>query len=212
MTDWASFLRDREKVYSNGVTRVKRKRISSNDPRLDETLKIPGSMMSGGRFIEDTGYAQIYASCLCHRELERIVLVELGVLLGVGLAVWCDVFPSARVIGLDIDIHRMDMAVLRRRGAFEYNSPTIHFLDELHEDAPRRLHHILRGERIDVMIDDALHDDASILKAMDFALPYMADRFVYFIEDNDSVARMVSRKYPHLNVVSHGRLTVVTNE
>ncbi len=35
---------------------------------------------------------------------EDVTLVELGILTGIGLAVWTDLFPHGRIIGLDIDL------------------------------------------------------------------------------------------------------------
>lgn len=201
-------LRSKERTYSGGASRVTRKRVSDRDPR-GALHRIPGTMLSGARFIDGTGYAEVYAAHLSDRAKDRLVMVELGTLLGVGLAVWCDALPNARVIGLDVDIQRVDMGVLRRRGAFGKNSPAVHFLDELSPDAPRRLARILRGEKIDVLIDDALHDDESILCAMRWALPAMADGFIYFIEDNETVDERIRQEFPELRCVRHGRLTVV---
>lgn len=214
MSDWVSYLRRQEERYSGSQTRVRRVKVSPHDPRLLPEMDakcIPGNMLSGARFIDGTGYAEIYASRLCPLAENRIVLVEMGVLLGAGLAVWCDVFPTSRVIGLDIDLRRFHIGTLRERGAFEFNTPETYFYDELAVDAWKRLQNLLRGERIDVMIDDALHDDASILKAMAVFLPFMTERFIYFVEDNSTVAPAISERYPHLSVERHGRLTVVTN-
>lgn len=209
MKDWAALLRARERAYG-GIDRVTRRKVSAHDPR-GQAAAIPGSMLSGARFIPKRGYAEVYAAHLHARSGERLVIVELGVLKGVGLAVWCDIFPHARVIGLDVDLGNLNMADLRAKGAFAANSPAPHVFDELASDAPRRLARILRGEKIDVMIDDALHDDASILAAMAYTLPHMADRFLYFVEDNATVHRAIRREYPHLKVSSHDRLTVVSN-
>ncbi len=214
VNDWAGYLRDQEAIYSGCMTRVRRVKVSPHDPRMMSDLgvkSIPGSMLSGGRFNGDLGYEQVYANRLCHLAWQRVVLIELGVLLGAGLAVWCDVFPTSRVIGLDIDLRRFSISALRNRGAFEYNTPETYFFDELALDADKRLFNLLRGEQINVMIDDALHDDASILKAMAVFLPFMADRFLYFIEDNETVYWKIREKYRAFDVQRHDRLTVVSN-
>lgn len=214
VSDWAGYLRRQEEIYSGSQTRVRRVKVSPHDPRLLPEMDakcIPGNMLSGARFIEGTGYAEIYASRLCPLAESRIVLVEMGVLLGAGLAVWCDVFPTSRVIGLDIDLRRFSVSSLRERGAFEFNTPETYFYDELAIDAAKRLQNLLRGERIDAMIDDALHDDASIMKAMAVFLPFMADKFLYFIEDNGTVDELIREMYPQFDVMRSGRLTVVSN-
>lgn len=207
----AEMLQFLEAQYSGGPTRVPRRKVSQMDPRLrgGGVENIRGTMQSGARFIDGTGYGDVYAERLADFPDRRFVMVEMGTLLGVGLAVWCDVFPKARVIGLDVDILTLDMAALRERGAFELNSPALHFLDELHEDAGRRMERILRAERIDVFIDDALHDTPSILTAMAVMMPFMADQFLYFVEDNASCHKQIRNAYPELAVENFGRLTVV---
>lgn len=198
-----------EQQYGDGQRRVQRRRISDLDPRRVEGAK--GRMLSGARFIKGTGYAQVYAERFAPLVNNRVVLVELGTLLGVGVAVWCDVFPNGRIIGLDIDQRCLSLRTLRDRGAFQFNSPALHFLDELQPDAHKRMARILRGERIDILIDDALHDDASILIAMRAVLPLMAKSFLYFVEDNSTVHEAIREAYPRLHVENRGRLTVITN-
>lgn len=201
-----------ERKYG-GVERVKRRAVSPHDPRIRKARvveAIPGSMLSGARFLPRTGYADMYSRHL--DKSGRFVMVELGILLGVGLAVWSDVFPEARIIGLDVDTSLFAKEELEARGAFRSNRPEVHFLDELGRCATMRLERILKGEKIDVMIDDALHDDNSILRALEIFLPFMADGFVYFIEDNGTVDQAVRDTYPHLSVERTGRLTVVKHE
>jgi hypothetical protein len=214
VSEWADFLREKEEEYGGGQVRVDRRVVSRHDGRLKRAgaaEAIPGKMLSGARFIPESGYAEVHGAHLCPRWEERFVLVEMGVLLGVGLAVWCDVLPRARIIGLDVDPKLFDKGLLKARGAFRVNEPEVHFFDELGRCASLRLERALKGERIDVMIDDALHDDASIMKAMAIFLPFMADQFTYFIEDNKTVHRLIRETYPDLTVASHGRLTVVTD-
>lgn len=206
-------LRDLETRYGGGRSAVERRRVSPHDPRLrpgETAAAIPGKMVSGGRFIPNRFYAETYADRFSDRA-GRFVMVELGVLLGVGLAVWCDVFPEARVIGLDIDPERFDERTLRARGAFASNTPEVHFFDELADDNGGTIEAILAGERIDVLIDDAMHDDRSILKAMADFMPFMADEFLYFIEDNNTVDEPIRKEWPDLMVSRRGKLTVVSN-
>lgn len=215
VNDFARELQEAEQRYSGGITRVRRTKVSPLDPRLPPGMdadSIGGKMTSGARFIDETGYAEIYGRHLAGFSYGRSVLVELGVLLGVGIAAWCDMLPCSRIIGLDIEFRNFSFAALREKGAFDYNTPEVHFFDELAPDASKRLRNILRGERIDVMIDDALHDDASILTAMEAVLPFMAERFLYFVEDSSTADTAIRWRYPDFSVARHGRLTVVTND
>lgn len=194
-----------ERKYG-GKQAVQRRKVSPFDPRgpVDD---IGGAMQAGARFHDVHEYAAVYEALLKEREIDT--LVELGVLLGSGLAVWCDVFPAARIIGLDIDPGLFDLDGLISRGAFTQNVPEVHAFDELQSSAWARLGQILSGSRIDVFIDDALHDDNSIMTALRWALPYMADGFLYFIEDNRTIAPKIAETFPKLQVESHGSLTVL---
>jgi len=49
-------------------------------------------------------YAEFLKPLLMNLENQHITLVEIGILNGSGLAIWCDLFPRARVIGFDIDL------------------------------------------------------------------------------------------------------------
>lgn len=194
-----------ERHYSGGPTAVSRRLISDRDPRRKSYAKaqdIPGAMLSGGRFVQDH-YEEVYQAELA-KFSGRFVLVEMGVLLGVGLAMWCDLFPEARIIGLDIDPNRFDVEGLKAKGAFKKNTPEVHAFDELSPDASQRLGDILGGDTIDLFIDDALHDDRSILTAHKAVEPHLADDFVYIVEDNAHVGRMLPGK-----VAMRGRITVL---
>lgn len=197
-----------EAHYSNGRQHVTRRKVSPLDPRGPDVSKMRGHMCSGGRMGPKCFYAETYASVLAPYVDRRFVLVELGVLLGAGLAMWCDVFPKARIIGLDVDPARFDVAMLLGRRAFRYNHPEVHYLDELAADAADRLERILDGEKIDVFIDDALHNDDSILTALAWAKPHLAQDCLYCIEDNETVAPKVFATHLDFEVERHGKLTI----
>ncbi len=205
-------LSDFEAQFDGAHRRIRRREVSPLDPRLADhgtARGIPGKMISGWRFRPNRKYVEMYAKHLAPLSGRRFVMVELGVLRGVGLAVWCEAFPEARVIGLDIDPGLYDKRGLVARGAFRKSKPEVYRFDELSPDCGARLRAILKGERIDVMIDDALHDDASILAAMDAILPLMADRFIYFVEDNNTAD--IAGRFPQFNVSRVGKITMVSN-
>jgi hypothetical protein len=138
-------------------------------------------------------------------------VLEIGILKGSGLAMWCDLFPTARVIGVDIDLShtRDNWPALERLGAFRHNQPELHEFDQLEERAPERLREILGVDRIDLAIDDGLHSEAAIMNTLRAALPLMANPFVYFIEDNYTVHNTIRQSYPHLSMVNDWQLTVL---
>ena len=99
------------------------------DPTGSETLA------DGGDRMLHHGYANHYARFLepyVKNRGDRIVICEVGVLEGTGLAIWCDLFPNARCIGLDIDLSNVkgNMDNLRGLGAFSRNSPELFEYDQ----------------------------------------------------------------------------------
>lgn len=158
------------------------------------------------------GYAETYADAITERFgtdipiKGRHVIVELGVLLGTGLAMWCELFPESRVIGLDLDVapYEASRPHLERLGAFKANRPEVHKFDELAPDAGIKLAEILGNDFVDVFIDDAAHYDAAVLKAFATARSCMATRSLYFIEDNRAAADKLNVRHTRA-----GLLTVV---
>ncbi len=156
-------------------------------------------------------YAEPYAKILPQFEsLSPLVVVEIGILRGAGLAMWCDLFPRARVIGLDIAPRYFweGERALRALGAFQRNTPEVHQFDELAPDAPRRLVEILSGATANVVVDDALHYDEAITGMFRMMQPQLANRFAYFIEDNSTVYAQLSRDYSQYRWLSAGCLSV----
>lgn len=180
-----------------------------------DALGNPQSVFHGHRMQPKTkkrahNYAPAYAQHL-PGAADAQVVIELGILRGVGLAIWCDLFPAARVIGLDVDLShfREAEADLKRRGAFSKNAPEVYSYDELAPDAATTLTGILRGDLIDVFIDDALHYDAAILKTAHDVLPLMRAGGVYFVEDNFHVHEKLRERYPQRTILSREELTIV---
>ena len=75
-------------------------------------------MMGGDRMLHH-GYGPTYARYLQPFVGARnLTVAEFGILNGTGLAIWCDLFTDARVIGLDIDLSHFEgnRSALERRG------------------------------------------------------------------------------------------------
>lgn len=191
---------------------VPRRRVSKYDPRTRGALAA-GGMRGGDRMIAH-GYAPHYAAYLQpFLEVRDLVVVELGILRGSGLAVLCDLFPrAARIIGLDVDTshYREHRGKLEALGAFKKRRPEVHEFDELAPDAGARLARILAADRVHVFIHDALHYDDAILSTIAHAHRHFAQRYRCFIEDNATVGTALAQTYGHRHTVArHGRLTVM---
>ena len=68
---------------------------------------------------------------------------------------------------------------------------------------------ILRGDTIDICIDDGCHFDEAILCTMRSVMPYLSERFVYFVEDNIEIQDKIRSSYPGLRVYSRVMMTVI---
>ena len=63
-------------------------------------------------------YSTVYSKFLNNKKINN--MVEVGVLNGTGLAIWCDIFPEATIHGYDIDLsnYKNNYNNLIKMGAF----------------------------------------------------------------------------------------------
>ena len=167
--------------------------------------------MQGGDRMLHHGYARKYSEHLARfNQEERLVIAEFGILRGIGLAIWCDLFPNLRILGLDIDLsHTNDnMSDLVKKGAFSRNKPELHRYDQFvySEDL---VGEILQGDTIDICIDDGCHFNEAIMCTMRIVMPHMSSAFLYFVEDNRSVFDEIEQEYPGFNLESAGNLVIM---
>lgn len=156
--------------------------------------------LQGGDRMAHHDYAEHYARELIGRRYDPLVLVEIGVLQGTGLATWSAALPNATIIGLDIDLQHFHSC-----GRSPERVET-HLYDQLHPGDPGRF---LAGRAVDVYIDDGLHTDEAIATSLDAFAPHLAERCVGFVEDNPNAGPVVQRVLgPDWTVQSHGELTV----
>lgn len=156
----------------------------------------------GGDKARTNGYAPAYEDLLEGREPG--IFVELGVFQGTSLAVWCDLFPQARVIGLDIEPGRFQYERLVAAGAFSRNWPRLAewdaylpMADELEK---------LAGGLIDVFVDDGPHTKTAILRTAQAVKPLMAEGSVYVVEDHEEGARFLKEVFHEAEIRQYGRL------
>ena len=200
-----------EERFGGFITNVPRTKVSDIDPRSKKQLAT-GGMAGGDRMSgQHHGYAAHYETALRPFLGRPVVLVEVGILTGIGLAIWSDLFPSGQIIGLDIDLSHVNrnMAALKARGAFTNNNIELHEFDQLRASSGR-FAEILSGRKVDILIDDGLHTNDAILTTLRSARPHLASEFVYIVEDNYRVHRRIRHQHPGWMVASHGELTVIT--
>jgi len=170
--------------YIGGLPR----RVVSEHHDSHTKAKLERRLMQGGDRMLFHDYGKMYARYLAPfvSSSDSFTLIELGILKGMGLAVWCDLFESGRIIGLDIDLEYFNANIdnLKGLGAFTKNMPELHYFDQYKENH-EYLGNILGDDKIDIFIDDGVHDSAAIMKTMECVVPYLSDQFVYFVEDNN---------------------------
>jgi hypothetical protein len=193
----------KELEYGGYVINIPRNIVSNKDPRTKGQI-LWGGMEGGDRMSKlHQGYAKIYAKYLrpfVQRE-KPVVLVEVGILRGTGIAIWSELFPSGRILGLDIDLNhiKQNMDNLKRKGAFRNNNLELYEFDQF-QDNQNLLARILKNDKIDICIDDGVHYDVAILSLIKSVSSYLSEDFIYFIEDNGAVHETIKRIYPDFKV------------
>ena len=134
-------------------------------------------------------YAKLFRTFFAHADRARICLVEIGILTGCGLAIWCDYFPNSRIIGLDHDLSHFEMSKpqLIQRGAFRHVSPEVQAFDAYAPQDPSSI----GISSINIVIDDGPHTEAAILETAKVLAPLLAEHFLYIIEDDVSAGLLV---------------------
>ena len=168
-----------------------------------------------GQFCHGYGFSYAeFLKPLIPRRMARLTLVEIGILNGSGLAIWCDLFPNARVIGLDLDLRNFEKnrPFLESHGAFAKNTPELFEFDQL--DLPKArnvLRDVLGEAKVDIAIDDGCHSIESIKITFDALNPHLNRNFVYFIEDNFETYDVLAHQHREYRWSQRGELVVLRN-
>jgi hypothetical protein len=145
---------------------------------------------------------------------ELIRILEVGILKGTGLAVWSEYFNNKEIYGFDYDLGNFEnnKSNLIELGGFKDGLPITLFYDQF-ADNSETLKKTFGDRKLDVVIDDAFHSDESIINTFDELQPYLAEKFVYFIEDNRSAWKKLQDKYLNYRFdYNDDELTVVTRK
>lgn len=201
------WLQNMEEHFGGYHNTVPRNKVSPLAPKT----KLNSAGMSGGDRMTRHGYATYYNKHLSKCTNVKTIL-ECGILKGTGLAIWSQLFPNADIIGLDIDISHAqnNMQFLKDKGAFKHKEPELYEFDQFANNQ-EKIKEILKGRTIDIAIDDGHHSDISITNTLDTLLPHLSKKFVYFIEDNNTVKNLL-QTYEKMYVYNYKKLTVLENE
>ena len=157
-------------------------------------------------------YAEFLQPLLSQRN-DKLTLVEVGILNGSGLAIWCDLFPNARIVGLDISLDNFNanLETLEEAGAFSSNRPELHVIDQLKPaEFEQVAGELFASDSVNIIIDDGLHSVEAIANTFSVMEPYLAPQFVYFIEDNYDTYDVMARQPGGYKWAQRSEMVVVT--
>lgn len=174
-----------EKLYGGRTINIARRKVSKYDPRSSIILKT-GGMIGGDKMLFNK-YSKIYSKYLSQFEYDDdLVIVEFGILKGVGLAVFSSLFPNSTIFGLDIDLSyfKDNIDTLKNLGAFKNNKLYLHNIDQFSVEE-EDINKILGGRKIDILIDDGLHSLETISNTAKAVKPFLNnEKHCLFFEDN----------------------------
>jgi hypothetical protein len=176
-----------------------------------------GNLTGGDRmnvFFHD--YSSKYSEYLSplRQSNDLIRILEVGILKGTGLAVWSKYFNYKEIYGFDYDLGNFqdNKSNLIELDAFKDGLPITKFYDQFAYNS-ETLKETFGDKKLDVVVDDAFHSDESIINTFDELQPYLAEKFVYFIEDNRTAWKKLQVKYPNYKFdYNDDELTVVSRK
>ncbi len=172
----------------------------------------------GGDRLAPHQYGKVYATFLEPYVGKTGLICEIGILLGNGLAVWDTLFPNSKMIGLDINISNFqnNFINLQRKGAFKNIKINTEILDiekfrlnifqfDQLKNNKTFLKELLGDNKISIAMDDGLHTPTANLSALSNLTPFLAEDFVYFMEDlgksgSENLAKSIETDYSNFSV------------
>jgi hypothetical protein len=194
-----------EQKYGGLIQGVPRKQLSPHDTTCAPVHQ-GGDRMSSIYH----NYAPIYEKYLTPFLNEPCNIVEVGLLKGTGVAIWCDIFPTSNIYGFDIDLnnYKTNYDNLLRAGAFVKNKPQVFNYDQ-YMDNINYIGSITNNAKFNIVIDDGAHTNNANLQTLASFIPHLDDKFVYFIEDNYHIHDIIKQTYPQFNVFYNNQMTVI---
>lgn len=164
-------------------------------------------------------YALIYSKYIKkYVNLNNIHIAEVGILTGIGISMWGDIFKNGIIYGFDIDLDHYfnNKNTLIKYGAFKNNNVLVYKFDQ-YKNNINYLKNINKN-KFDIVIDDACHLLEPTINTFDSFLPNLKDNFVYFIEDIPNqfesniteLHRQIKNRDSNLNIYYENQFTVVT--
>lgn len=149
----------------------------------------------------DHCYTPIYEHYL--REIRHGVksMLEVGVNDARSIKMWEDYFPNAIIYGVDMSIVAP---------VFPLKGSTVIY--EISQEDSNRLTETFRDKRLDVVVDDASHDQDKTLKTFNTLMPLIVSGGHYFIEDLPWIFVSKISDWLYQNRSYFGNMTVHTDK
>jgi len=140
----------------------------------------------GDRMSTSHGYAPIYAKYMTPM-LEKgdaaTVVAEIGILKGTGLAMWSKFFPESQIFGFDLNTSSYYGNVEKMRSVgFKDGRVKVTHMDQMQNNT-NLLQSVFGDLRPHIVVEDGYHSPEAGEWTFFSMKPYLAQKFVYFIED-----------------------------
>ena len=132
----------------------------------------------------------LYEPIFEKKRLDKINILEIGVLNGASLRTWKEYFPYARIIGLDIDTNSV------------YNTEEriqIQIGDQRNKNDLDKVINRAEGN-FDIIIDDGSHVNKYTLFSFHYLFPFLNSGGIYIIEDTICTYDKVDMNWPGMKL------------
>ena len=172
-----------EKKYGGFTKNVPIKKNSNLDPNLNsmDGIYYTGKdnnitkLQSGGDRMSSNhmSYGLVYEKVINNLTDINNVL-EIGILTGIGLAIWSDIFPNATINGLDIDLSNFNdnKSNLLSKDAFKNNNVIVNEFDQYDPNIDL-IKKLTKDFKFDFIIDDGCHENNAIITTFTKLYPFL---------------------------------------
>jgi hypothetical protein len=132
---------------------------------------------ANGRHVNGTdkqtnhNYGEAYERLFAGMRQDAITLIEIGVADGSSLLAWQEIFPNAKIVGMDIHLAQR----VHRHETIE-----CYMGDQSNQDDCQRVSH---GRQFDIIVEDALHELDATLLTLFWLWPAVKPGGMYIVEE-----------------------------
>lgn len=145
------------------------------------TLDEVADMLGTDKALFSHGYTQYYSQLFKDKRKEIKAVLEIGIGNGGSLKLWRLYFPNAQIYGLDMN---------ENDGLMDFGDRvTCYFFSQ---DEAEKLELTFKNKELEVIIDDASHEENRTLTSLNVLFPVMKKGGYYIIEDmNEKISTKI---------------------